>query len=451
MNIVKKDIDQNNAIVTISIEKSDYAEKVEKQIRDYRKKANMPGFRPGMVPVGLIKKMYGKAFLAEEVNKLVSDGLYDYIRQNNINILGEPMPNETEQQPINFDEQETFDFVFDLGIAPEFNVELTKKDKVKSYNIKIDDEMIDNQIKSHQSRFGKYEQEETVEENDMVKGELVELEDKKVKEDGITVPDGVLMPAYMKTATYKKKFIGAKIGDVIVFNPSKAFENETEIASLLKIDKAEVANVNSDFQFTINSITRYHEAEINQELFDKVYGEGAVAGEEDFRNKIKENVALSLEQDTNYRFGLDAREMLLKKFDDLVFPDAFLKRWLQASNENLTSEKMEEDYSKIIDDLKWHLVKDKIAKNAEIKVEEAEIRNYAKQMAKAQFAQYGMVGLEDSIIENYAQEMLKKEDSIRGIIDRVLENKVFDSVKNNVTLETKEISMDDFNKLFEAK
>lgn len=451
MNIVRRDIDQNNAIVTISVEKADYAEKVEKQIRDYRKKANMPGFRPGMVPVGLIKKMYGNAFLAEEINKIVSDSLYDYIRQNDINILGEPMPNETEQQPIDFETQETFDFVFDLGIAPVLDVKLTNKDKVKFYNIKIDDEMIDNQIKSYTARFGKYEQEESVEENDMVKGELVELDGKKIKENGILVQDAVLTPAYMKTATHKKKFVDAKVGDTVVFNPTKAFGNETEIASLLKIDKEKVAEMTSDFQFTISGITRYHEAEVNQELFDKVYGEGAVAGEEEFRKKITENIALNLEQDVNYKFGLDARDMLLKKFEDLVFPDAFLKRWLLASNKDLTSEKMEEDYPKIIDDLKWHLIKDNIAKNKELKVEADEVQEYAKQMAKAQFAQYGMVGLEDSIIENYAQEMLKKEDSIRGILDRVLENKVFDAVKNEVKLDTKEISMDDFNKLFETK
>ncbi|MEA4981280.1 MAG: trigger factor, partial [Paludibacter sp.] len=336
MNIVRKDIDSNNATITISIEKADYSEKVEKTLRDYRKKANIPGFRPGMVPMGLLKKMYGKAILGEEINKILSDELYKYIHDNKVNMLGEPLPNDTEQKDIDFNTQEEFEFVFDLGLAPEFEVELNKKDKVKYYQITPSEEMINNQVKSYTGRFGKYIQEEVVEEKDMIKGELFELVDGKAHETGIHVNDAVLTPSYMKDEATKALFVGAKKGDVITFNPKTAFENEAEIASLLKISKEAVGNVASDFQITIESITRYVEAEVNQELFDKVFGEGVINSEEAFIGKIKETLQENLLQDSEYKFGLDARDALVKKYESLSFPDAFLKRWLLATNKNLT-------------------------------------------------------------------------------------------------------------------
>ena len=449
MNIVRKDIDQNNAILTLSIEKADYTEKVEKTLRDYRKKANIPGFRPGMVPAGLVKKMYGKAVTADEINKMVSDELYKYISDNKINMLGEPLPNETEQKEINFDTQEDFEFCFDLGLAPEFEVELTKKDKIKFYNITVSAEMIDNQVKSYQQRYGKYIQEETVEEKDMVKGELLELANGKVNEKGIKLSDAVLTPAYMKDEAQKAIFVAAAKGAVVTFNPAKAFDNDAELASLLKVSKDEVKDITSDFQFTIESITRYHEAEMNTELFDKVYGEGVVTTEEEFRAKIKENIQENLTDDSDYKFGIDAREVVLEKYDSLTFPDAFLKRWVLATNKNITPETLEEDYPKMIADLKWQLIKDKIAKANDIKIEAEDVNGYAKKMAKAQFAQYGMIGMDDEILENYAKDILKKEETAKGIIERVVENKVFEAIKGAVKLDTKEISIEDFNKMFQ--
>ena len=450
MNVVRKDLDQNNATLTVCIENADYAEKVEKNLRNYRKKANIPGFRPGMVPMGLLKKMYGKTILAEEINKLVSDGLYDYIRENDLNILGEPMPNETEQKPFDFDTDESFEFVFDLGLAPEFEVELSKKDKVKLYNIAVSNEMIDNQLKSYTGRYGKYIQEDVVEEKDMIKGELLEMANGKVNESGLKVQDAALTASYMKDEQ-KALFVGAKKGDIISFNPAAAFENEAEISSLLKISKDEAKNISSDFQIKIDSITRYHESEINQELFDKVYGEGVVTTEAEFRAKIKENIQESLVADTDYKFGMDAKDMLVAKYNDLSFPDAFLKRWLLTSNENLTAETLEEDYSKMIEDLKWQLIKNKIQKANELKVEPADVEEYAKKVAKAQFAQYGMIGMDDEIIANYAKDMMKKEDTLKSMIDRVSEEKVFAAIKEAVKMDNKEVSIEEFNKMFETK
>jgi trigger factor len=451
MNIVRKDLDQNNATITLSIEKVDYAEKVDKTLRDYRKKANIPGFRPGMVPVGLVKKMYGKAVLAEEINKLVSDNLYKYIRENNVNNLGEPLPNETEQKPIDFDTQEDFEFVFDLGIAPEFEVELTKKDKVKFYAITVSDEMIENQVKSYTGRYGKYIQEEVVEEKDMLKGELLEMANGKVNESGIKVQDATLTAAYMKDDAQKALFVGAKKGDVITFNPAKAFESEVEISSLLKISKDAAKAIDADFQLKIEGITRYQESEVDQELFDKVYGEGVVKSEEEFRAKIKENIQENLVADSEYKFGLDAQEMLVAKFDNLTFPETFLKRWVLASNEKFTAEMLEEDYPKMIADLKWQLIKGKLIKSSNINIESIDVEEFAKKMAKAQFAQYGMIGMDDEIIANYAKDMMKKEETVQTIVDRVTDQKIFAVIKEAVKLDNKEVSIEDFNKMFEEK
>lgn len=449
MNIVRKDLDQNNAQIVISIEKTDYAEKVEKKLREYRKKANIPGFRPGNVPMGLMQKMYGKSVTAEEINNLVADSLYSYIRENNIQILGEPLP--TENQPeFDFDNENNFEFSFDLGIAPEFDVEFSAKDKVQYYNIKVTDEMIDNQVKSYTGRYGKYEQTETVEEKDVVKGQLLEMANGKINEDGIKVDDAVLTPFYMKDAEQKSLFANAKKGDKITFNPLKAFENEAEVSSFLKISKDEAKNMHSDFQMEIQGITRYYDSEINQELFDKVYGEGVVNSENEFRSKIKENIQETLTADSDYKFGIDARKMAEKKFNGLSFPDTFLKRWLIATQDGMSEEKVTEDYPKMISDVTWHLIKEKMAEKNEIKVETADIEEYARKVARAQFAQYGMIGLDDSMIEGYAKDMMKDQKTVESFASRTIEDKVLNLIKNSIKLENTEISMEEFNKMFET-
>ena len=450
MNISKKDIDQNNAVITISVTKQDYAEKVEKSLRDYRKKANMPGFRPGNVPIGLIKKMYGKAVLAEEINNLVSQGLADFIEENNLPILGQPLPNEEDPAEFDFETQESFDFHFDVGLAPEFEVEFNRFSSVPFYDITVSEEMIENQIKSYTSRFGKYEQVDMVEAKDMVKGKLTELENGDVKEGGISVDDAVLTPDYMKDEEQKSLFVGKNKGETVVFNPLKAFENETEISSLLKIKKEEVKDVTSDFQLEISGITRYEEGEVNQELFDKVYGEGTVSSLDEFKEKITANIKESLTADSLYKFNIDARQAVVSEFKDLQFPEAFLKRWLLENNKELTPEKIEEDYPKMIEDLVWQLAKDKIAKANEIKVEMSDVEEYGRKVAKAQFAQYGMVGLGDEILDNYVKDMMKKEEPVRNFIDRAAEEKVLAVIHQNVKLDEKQISIEDFNKLFET-
>ena len=449
MNVTRKDIDKLNAIITVKVEKADYEEKVEKSLRAYRKKANFPGFRPGMVPMSLVKKMYGKAVLGEEINKVLSDALFTYIKDNNLNVLGEPLPNETEQQNIDFDTQEEFEFLFDIALAPEVTTPLTAKDKVPYYEVSVDEKMVNDQIDMFSRRFGQYIQVDTVEENDILKGTMIEMENGAVKEGGIKVEDATLSPIHMKEDAQKQLFLSAQKEGDVVFNPQVAFGgSEVEIASLLKMKKEEVKELNADFTFHIEGITRYQQAEINQALFDKVYGEGAVADEAAFRTKVSEGIANDLKQEGAYRFGIDAKALLMKKNQKVEFPEDFLKRWLLATNEKMTQETLDKDFPAMLDELKWQLIKDKLAADNEIKVEENEVEEYAKYVAKMQFAQYGITGVEDDILANYAKEMMKKQDQVRGMLERVLENKVFELIKGMVKLDNKTITMEHLQELY---
>lgn len=400
--------------------------------------------------MGMVKKMYGKHVLVEEVNKLVSENLFSYIRENKLNILGEPMPNESEQKPINFDTQEDFEFCFDVALAPEINITLSKSDKLPYYEVAIDDEMLNQQIDAYTANFGTYDKAEEVEEKDMVKGTVAELENGSPKEGGIVVEEAVLMPAYMKDEAEKAKFVGAKVNSVVVFNPNKAYEGaEAEIASFLKVDKEAVAGITGDFSFEITEITRHQKAEMNQELFDKVFGEGVVTSEEEFKNKIKEALTDQFTPQSDYKFLLDAREVLVQKAGEMKFADDMLKRWLVAANENTTAEKVEEDFPKMIEDLKYQLIKENLVKSNNLKVEDADIEAFAKRVAQAQFAQYGMLSVPEDVLANYAKDMLKNKQTLQNIIDRAVEEKLAAWLKEQVELDVKEVSTEEFGKLFE--
>lgn len=453
MNVSLTNVDSVNAILQINVTKEDYQEKLDNALKTFRKKANIPGFRPGTVPMGMVKKMYGKSILAEEVNKLVGENLYKYIQDNKLNVLGEPLPNEEKQQPIDFSLEGDYEFYFDVALAPEIKLSLTKKDKVKYYAIEVDEELVDKQIASYKANYGKYEKiEEGAKETDLIRGTISELEDGKVKEGGIFVEAGIVMPSYMKDEAEQAKFVGAKAGDVIVFNPGKAYNgNETEIASMLHIEKDAVETIAAEFQFAITEITRYQEAELDQDLFDKVFGAGNVTTEADFKAKVKETIAEQFAPDSDYKFLLDAKELLEKKTGDLQFPDAFLKRWFIASGEERTAESVDADYPKIIADLKFHLIKEQIAKDNDIKIENEDMKIIAMQAARAQFAQYGMMNLPDEMVENYANDMLKNKDNARNLLDRAMENKIIDVLKSKLGLEETVISLDEFRKFFEKE
>ncbi len=453
MNVSLTNVDSVNAILQITVAKADYQEKLDNALKTFRKKANIPGFRPGTVPMGMVKKMYGKSVLAEEINKLVGENLYNYIQENKLNVLGEPLPNEEKQQPIDFSVEGDYDFFFDLALAPEMKLALSKKDKITYYAIEVNEELVEKQIDSYKANYGKYDKvEEGAKETDLIRGKISELEDGKVKEGGIFVEDGIVMPSYMKDETEQAKFVGAKAGDVIVFNPGKAYDgNEAEISSMLHIEKNAVEAIAPEFQFAITEITRYKEAELDQDLFNKVFGEGVITTEADFREKVKETISDQFAPDSDYKFLLDAKELLEKKVGDLQFPDAFLKRWLIASGEERTAESVENDYPKILADLRFHLIKEQIAKDFDVKIENEDMKIIAMQAARAQFAQYGMMNLPEEMVENYANDMLKNKDNARNLLDRAMENKIIDVLKTKLGVEEKVISLDEFRKFFEKE
>ncbi|MCE5227658.1 MAG: trigger factor [Porphyromonadaceae bacterium] len=450
MNVSLKNIDAVSGIVKVEIVKADYADKVEKGLRNFRQKANVPGFRKGMVPMGMVKKMYGKSVLAEEVNKLVSEGLFGFIREKELNVLGEPLPNETEQKEINFDLQEDFEFCFDVALAPEINVELSKEDTLPYYQISVNNEMVEKQIESYRANFGNYDKVEEVEEKDMVKGLVVELENGEPKANGLVVENAVIMPLYIKDAEEKAKFMGAKNNSVVVFNPSKAYDGtEAEIAAFLKVEKDQVASYTGDFSFEIAEITRHKEAELNEELFTRVFGEGVVSTEEEFTNKIKESLAEQFAPESDFKFLSDAKDLLVAKAGELAFPEAILKRFMLAQDERKTAESIDEDFPKVIEDLKFHLIKEKLVKENNLKVEEADITAFGKRVAKAQFAQYGMISVPEDVLDNYAKDMLKNKETLRNVIDRAVEEKLSSWLKEQVKLDIKEVSAEDFGKLAE--
>ncbi len=454
MNISLKNNEANNSgILKIEVVKADYAEKLDKSMRSFRQKVTLPGFRKGMVPLGMVKKLHGTQLMVEEINRLVSQSLFDYIKEKNLNILGEPMPNTTEQKEIDFNTQEDFEFCFDLAFAPDIKIALNKRDKLTSYEVIVDDEMIDRQIASYRANFGSYDEaEDEIQETDLLKGTLAELEDGKVKEGGLVVEGAVLMPKYMKDEDEKAKFISAKKNGVVIFNPQKAYNKAVaEIASLLKIEKEQAENVTSDFSFEIQEVTRHKEAELNQELFDKVFGEGVVSTEEEFRAKIKQTLAEQFEPQANYKFLSDARGLLIKKAGDPVFAEEILKRWLLENNKKQSAEELDKEFPKLIEDLKYQLAKEFLVKEHDIKVEDADVEAFAARVAKAQFAQYGMLTVPQDVLDGYVKDMLKNKQTLQNIIDRVVEAKLGDVLKGLVKLEVKEVTVDEFNKLFEEK
>ena len=449
MNVSMQNVDKVSALLTVNIEKADYQEKVEKVLKKYRQQANIPGFRKGMVPMSLIKKQFGKSVMAEEVDKLMQEKVNEYIRENKVNMLGMPLPNEEKMQVIDFDTQENFEFVFDIALAPEFNAEITEQDTLDFYTIAVSDEMVNSQVDMYAQRAAKYEKVEEYADRDMVKGLLAELDENgNTKEGGIQVEGAVMMPSYMKNDEQKAIFATAKVNDVLMFNPNAAFEgNEAELSSLLKIKREEVAEMKSNFSFQVEEITRAVPAALDQALFDQVFGEGAVSSEEEFRGKIKEGIAAQFMADSNYKFLLDARTYLMNKVGKLEFPDALLKKIMLLNNEDKGESFVEENYEKSLEELTWHLIKEQLVEAFGIKVEQTDILEMAKENTRMQFAQYGMMSIPEEMLENYAKEMLKKKENVEGLVNRAVENKLAAALKDKATLNNKEVSMEEFNNL----
>ena len=432
--------DKINGVMTMVIEPADYQEKVEKTLKDYRKKAQVPGFRPGQVPMGMIKRQYGTAAKVDEVNRLISEKLYGYIQENKIQMLGEPLPNQEKQKPQDFEKEGDLEFVFDIAVAPEMKAELTDKDKLTYYDIKVDDKLIDDQVQMYASQAGEFKDAETFSGNDTLTGALRELDQKgNTKEDGLSNEAAMIMPAYIKEDKQRKLFDGAKKGDVITFNPKKAYpDNDAEVAALLKVDKEQVKDLDSDFSYQINEIRHFQPAEVNQQLFDRVFGEGTVKDEKAFREKIAETIKPQLQGNSDYKFLIDLRAYMEKKVGEVAFPEALLKRVMLQNNKDKDADYVEKNFEGSIKELKWHLIKEQLVAANQIKVEDADVKAVAKDAIRQQFAQYGMSNVPDDVLENYAAEQLKKRENIDGFVDRAVDQKLVETLKTVVKLTKKE-------------
>lgn len=449
MNISLQKADALNGTMTVVVEPADYEEKVAKAIKDYSKKVNMPGFRPGKVPAMLVKKQYGASILAEEVNKILQDGLYNYVRDNKVNMLGEPLSTE-ENSKVELVDGGTFTFTFDLAFAPEFTVVLSDKDNVPYYDVTVSAEMVDNQVQMYRQRGGRYDKVDSYEENDMVKGVVTELDEAgSAKEGGIEAKDVVMLPKYFRNDAQKALFAGAKPNDVVRFNPSEAYDgSETELASLLKIGKESVADHKGDFNFQITEITRYVPGDLNQELFDNVFPKGTVTTAEGFAAKIKEEIERQFRKDSDYKFLTDLRKYITAKVGKLEFPEEKLKR-IMLNNANNDAKKVDENYEKSLEELKWHLIKDQLVEQTGVKVDDKDVVEMAKEVTRMQFAQYGMLNVPDEYIDNSVKEMMKKRETVDNLVNRSIEVKLGSALKEKVTLDHKQVTAEEFNKMFE--
>lgn len=447
MEVVKNQIDDLNATLTVNVSNKDVADNVEKTLRDYRRKAVMPGFRPGNVPMGLIQKMYGNAVIADELNKLVSQSISDYLVEQKINILGDPLPSETQQQ-IDFGKQDAYEFSFDIALIPEFEVKLSKRDKVNKYSIKVDDGMIEKYITNFQKQFGGFVESDKSGIESLLSVELIQLDkDGNPQEDGIKIEEVSMSVKMVKDEEIQKQFLNLSEGSMLDFDIKKAYPNDSEITSILKIKKEDVVNLEPNFRLVVKSIKDFKDAEIDQEFFDKCFGKDVVKTEEEFRNRIVDDIKASFARETKYKLMLDVKDKLTKKAD-FALPEEFLKRWLKATNKDVTEEQINTEFSRFVEDLKWTLIKSKIAKENEIKVEQEDLINAAKQQLIAQFSQYGMSYIPDEYLTKYANELLQKEGEVNKLYEQEIEEKVVDFVENTIKTEETEVSMEEFQDLF---
>ena len=448
MNITFENPDKVSGVLTFVIEEADYQEDVNAQLKKYRKQANIPGFRPGQAPMGMIKRQVGAQVKVDVINKLVGEKLYDYVKENKINMLGEPMPHLGEE-PVDLDAPAPYTLKFDIAVAPEFKAELSKDDKIAYYNIAVDDKLVDQQIEAFASRAGSYQKVDEYQDNDMLKGDFRELnEDGSTKEGGITVSEASMLPSYITVEEQKALFNGAKVGDIITFNPKKAYPtSNVEISSLLKISKEEAENVTADFSFQVTEISRYTKHAIDKELFDMVYGDGNVKDEADFRAKVVAGIQDQMNQNADFRLLQDVRTYVESKIGEVKYADELMKRIMLANNKDKGAEYVDKNYEASIKELTWSLAKNQIVEALGIKIEDADVKAAAIDMTRMQFAQYGMNSVPEEYLTQYAEEMLKKPEQVDTFINIAVDRKLMVALKDVVTLETKEISFEDFQKL----
>ena len=439
-----------NEIIKVKIEPDDYSERVDKILTDYRKTAKMAGFRPGKVPAGLIRKLYRKPVLIEEINKILSESVTKYLTDEKIKILGDPLPGENNKKEIDWENQSIFEFDLEIGLAPEIEVPLTEKEKVPMYDIQVDDQLITETKENYARRFGTMLKVEEVTGNEVLKGDFHQLDNEgNPMENGIKTENSSFSLELMKDTKILDLLKGKKVNDSVVFDIKKAFPNETDLSSLLNIKKEQLASLSPNFRFDIKEISRFLKAEFGQELYDLMYGKDVVHNDEEFNAQITKELQGRLEQNSEFRFRLDARDMLMKKIK-MDLPATFLKKWLAAvSKEKTTEKQMEEEFPKFESDLKWQLIQDQIIRSHDIKVTDEEISGYAKTYTLLQFRQYGITDIPEEQLKNYADNVLKNDSEKKKIIERLYEEKVFEHIKEHIKVDKKKITREKFNKLFD--
>ena len=447
MNISQEKVDSLNAVLKINLNPEDYTPRVEKAIKEHAKKAKIPGFRPGMVPPSHIKRMYGKSILVDEINNLLSDSLNNYINDQQLEVLGQPLPKIDDKKEYNWDFADNFEFNYEIGLAPEFNIDFSSNDHVTQYEIKVDDETLASRITNIRKSYGKMTNPDVSADDDVLYSDLVQLSpDGSVFEDGITNTTSVRLDQVQDEAT-KQSLIGLKKGDVVTFDIQKAYDNDAaRIAAILKIDEDEAEQVKSNFQLTVKNINRLEESDLNQEFFDKLFGEGVVTDEAGFRAKITEEIETMMQQDSERQLQDGVYHLAMDKVN-FELPDEFLKRWLKVTNEKLSDEELQGGYNDFAHNLKWTLIENKIIKDENIDIKYDEVFALAKQRLDQQFRMYSPQPIAEEQLGQYTVQYLQNKDNANKIFEELKAVKVFDYIKSVVTLDKKEIAYPDFSKM----
>ena len=449
MNVSIEKIDNVNGKITVSIEENDYKDKVTSELKRIGKTHTLPGFRKGHVTIDQLRRRFGKQVKSDVINQEVYEAVINYIRDNKLAILGEPLPVEVKEIDMN---DANYTFEYEIGITPEFSVDL-KNVKLPYYNIEVSKEMVDEQDANFRERFGNQVPGEEVDEKALVKGSIMELnEDGSVKEgeDAIQVVSGIIAPMYLKSKEEADKFIGKKLNDKVVFNPWNACEVDvTRLASMLNVDKEKAAEAKADFEMSIAEIIVVKPAELNEEYYKNIFGPDKVKTEEEYFEAIKQMISVQISGNSDVLFRMQAEKQLVEEFGNFELPQEFLKKWLVRRNEGLTAENIDEEFEKMIPSLKWQLIKERIAVDTEVKIEEADVTNHAKAIARQQFAQYGMTNVEDDMLADYAKRILEDKNTRSRIVEEAGDAKLFESIKQNVKIEAKGVSVEEFKAIAE--
>lgn len=444
MNVTRQDVDALNAVLTVKIEQADYQSKLKNTLENYRKTAKIPGFRPGHVPFGIVQKQYGKAVLADELNKIVNDALYKFIEENKIDILGNPIPKEGSDVVGSFDQPDTFEFEYEIGLTPSFEIPISNKSKYDYLKVKVDNDLINKQIEDLRRRYGKLVSTEIVGETDMILAQFVELNDDETIKEGGVLHSSTISMEFVEDKNVKKDLTGKSKGESLIVDPSKVSRGGKDTAAMLGITEEAMATVSAKFQMTINEIKHMELAELDQELFDKLFGAGNVTSESELKDRITNDLKGMFDTDSDKILTREIYNDLLEK-TKVELPNSFLKRWIKLSNEKaITEDQIETEYDGYAKGLKWQLIQGSIFKNNEIKLDNQEVVEFTKGLLVSNYAQYGIPAPEDNELTASAMSVLKNREEANRVYDMLAEHKLTQFFKETVKLNEKQVTYDEF-------